>query len=939
MMKKLRYFLPLILCFFFSGLASAEDLTISSDTIWDPGTYTYDNVLITNGATLTFNGAVTLNAQNLTIDSGSSISADAKGYALSQGPGSAKYPPGGGGYGGGGGGYSGVVPDGGSTYGSALTPTELGSGGGWGAGGGAIKLVISNALTVNGKITTSGQEGKSGAWGSVMGAGSGGSIYLIVNNLQGQGQIIASGGSGPGGGGGGGRIAIYYQSSVFTGRAEAKGGIGGWAGQSGEDGTVVFIDTINNVLCPGHSFRFQENDSPFNFNQVILDNSQITTQGSISLFTKQLLLRNSFFSLGGASIVKATNFSLQNNSSLTFNDTSQLAITNPSTLSNSSLSLTGSQTLGIPSLTLDNSVLALSGKETLTTSELTLTNNSILTHLPQGKVDLNLQNLTIDATSFLSADGKGYPAGQGPGAGSGAYAGAGYGGKGGSFGTNNRGGSAYGSAVAPLDLGSGGVAAPGGGAIRIIVSGNLMLNGGLTANGAPHWGYGGASGGSIYIITQSLSGSGTILANGAKGGTAYYSSGGGGGGRIAVYYQSSSFIGKAEAKGGMVGGDDGTVVLQGLSLDAPITSFTLFEKSSATSTLTETLSAQPLSLNNAVVSGDLSGSLSFNNLEIIKVVSGAFAEKGLIKGDFNATLDGLAYHASLEGIVYLVQKENKIYLKGEVEGELNGILEAILTESTPGSGVFDQCQATLKINRLKTESVSVALNLTGTLVYQPASTLHSELYLYQGNFEGESFGAYTGPLSAVVTHLRITGENEYKGQGFSFISYNTSLSQGEGYAFNYLTSPTRFEFTGLSQSPLLGKLTAILDEAASPKVLSGTIERLDLGIVPEPELKVKVWGPRNVSPGETVTYIVEYRNDGLKAADNVFVSCLLNTFEKYVYASPGVIYNPYAHRLSWKIPALAAKSSGLLSFQTDIMWGLPGHMILNTYAFITDTGE
>lgn len=80
-------FLLLFFSFAFSGTAFSEDLTITSDTIWGPGTYTYDNVLITNGATLTFNGAVTLNAINLTLDSTSSISANGTGYSAGQGPG------------------------------------------------------------------------------------------------------------------------------------------------------------------------------------------------------------------------------------------------------------------------------------------------------------------------------------------------------------------------------------------------------------------------------------------------------------------------------------------------------------------------------------------------------------------------------------------------------------------------------------------------------------------------------------------------------------------------------------------------------------------------------------------------------------------------------------------------------------------------------------
>src|SRR4030042_3931169 len=65
----------------------AEDLVIDQNTIWSTGTYAYDNVLITNGAVLTFQGSVTLNAQTLTIDPCCSLSANGTGYPESQGPG------------------------------------------------------------------------------------------------------------------------------------------------------------------------------------------------------------------------------------------------------------------------------------------------------------------------------------------------------------------------------------------------------------------------------------------------------------------------------------------------------------------------------------------------------------------------------------------------------------------------------------------------------------------------------------------------------------------------------------------------------------------------------------------------------------------------------------------------------------------------------------
>jgi hypothetical protein len=71
----------LAVCFVFTWQATAEDIVIDVNAAWSAGTYDYNNVLVTNNAVLTFSGAVSLNAQTLTIDSGASISAGGTGFA------------------------------------------------------------------------------------------------------------------------------------------------------------------------------------------------------------------------------------------------------------------------------------------------------------------------------------------------------------------------------------------------------------------------------------------------------------------------------------------------------------------------------------------------------------------------------------------------------------------------------------------------------------------------------------------------------------------------------------------------------------------------------------------------------------------------------------------------------------------------------------------
>ncbi|MGC8990422.1 MAG: Ig-like domain-containing protein, partial [Verrucomicrobiia bacterium] len=188
-------------------------------------------------------------------------------------------------------------------------------------------------------------------------------------------------------------------------------------------------------------------------------------------------------------------------------------------------------------------------------------------------------NALIESGSKITADGQGYtggvangPAGNGPGTTArpdNISPGAGYGGAGGGDRRGRAGGGTYGSVLEPTDLGSG--AAPddqvaggaGGGAIRLIVNGRLVLDGLISANGSSPSGNeaGGGSGGSIWVTVRELAGSGRFEAKGGDSSSTYWA-GGGGGGRVAVYYEngsmftgyaSSTAVGGAGYQGGTVG--------------------------------------------------------------------------------------------------------------------------------------------------------------------------------------------------------------------------------------------------------------------------------------------------------------------------------------------------------------------------------------------------
>ncbi len=553
------------------------DVTIDTDTSWPEGAYAIDNLTITGGATLSVAGGstvtvsgtlsvtgnsilllqgkntgglidgewqgvgVTVNAGRVTVDAGSAISADGQGYVGKAGPGAGASDPacggptaGGGGAYGGAGGNGSFGAHGGSPYGSPDVPTDLGSGGGnnpgcgqtstANAGGGAIRLAVTGTLQLDGMITANGASGLADR----LGGGAGGSISVTASTLTGSGSFAANGadgGSPSAGGGGGGRIAVAYtKAPAFTGftTSTADGGNGF---TPGEIGTVAFFDTSAALphLYVYRSLVFGQ-DSTLTYESITLDNGATLRVG------------------GGSTI-----------------DVSQ------------DLTVMG------------NSTLVLEGKNI----------SALVDGQWQGSgVTVNAAHVAVTNGSAISADGQGYVGTAGPGRGEsddrcyGPTAGGGgaYGGAGGDEMAGVHGGSPYGSPTAPTDLGSGGgnnpscgqpsTANAGGGAIRLIVSGTLQLDGTISANGAGALAerLGGGAGGSIYVSTDTLTGAGFFTAGGADAGSA--SAGGGGGGRIAVYYaHGATFTGfiRSTANGGngFSAGAPGTVGFFDMSTAPP----------------------------------------------------------------------------------------------------------------------------------------------------------------------------------------------------------------------------------------------------------------------------------------------------------------------------------------------------------------------------------
>lgn len=585
--------------------SSAAVRTYNNVTI--NGTLTHaDNLLATVASTSLYKLNWQING-GLTINSGGSINADSKGFARDQGPGSGTLAGQsvGGSYGGlGGTGATNISPSASLTYGSITAPFDIGSGGdtafcAGGTAGGAIKLNVTGTTNVLGTISAIGANGACGD----AGAGSGGSINITTATLSGNGTVSVVGGdmAGAGGSGGGGRVAMYYTTDSSTITYLIRGG----TTSSATDSTLYAGSGTLYKKPSGQTYG----DLVLNNGGTGTTNERLFNPTPIGLSTTDSLVFNSITATGSAAFY----FSSSTASSITATATTVTLIGNgmyrataTSTLIYTTLNWTGGMitdaggTLAVLSnnqdLTIPTGSKLISGIATSSSSVIhtynnvtvngTLTHgyNNLATTGTAALYKLNWQingNLTVNAAGSVDVQGRGFLASYGPAAGfnngSNQGVGASYGGLGNSGLSGGEASSTYGSLTQPTDLGSGGfngnscTSRDGGGAIIFNVTGATTISGTINANArskdsAAFCNISGGSGGSIYLTTASLAGSGTVKAIGGDG---HDNGGGGGGGRIAVYYTTDTSSLTYQVYGGAVGslrfGGSGTFYKKGAS--------------------------------------------------------------------------------------------------------------------------------------------------------------------------------------------------------------------------------------------------------------------------------------------------------------------------------------------------------------------------------------
>ena len=185
----------------------------------------------------------------------------------------------------------------------------------------------------------------------------------------------------------------------------------------------------------------------------------------------------------------------------------------------------------------------------------------------------------------------------------------------------------------------------------------------------------------------------------------------------------------------------------------------MVEVNSSVTSLAEVLFQQDALAENVNVTGDLGGTMSLG-FNALRIGSGSFDGRGFFKGQWDATLETAPYAGDWKGTFHLNEAKGTITLRGTFSGHLGGIAEAVISESTPGSGSYDSYQATWKINRVGNNSTYAVLQQEGAIGWStPTSHPATGIRVLQGFFSGEgAAGGEILPMSAVLTHLEVSEE-------------------------------------------------------------------------------------------------------------------------------------------------------------------------------------
>lgn len=492
----------------FAALAITGDCTINGGTV----TQTKNEDVQVYRISMTVGG-------DLTVAAGAQITATGKGYDTCHYPAGSAC-----------GVHGGSANDLSLVYGDLKHPVDIGSAGSTSGfkGGGAIHLVVTGDATLDGTLAARPSTGSTQNDTRYKGHGAGGSIYLSAASVAGSGSITAAGygfdSSWQRPGGSGGRIAVICttaESLAFpASKIMCNGSIAGYGNTTGAG--TIFVKTAS-----------QQNGT------LIVDNAFAGANFEAFWPTKR----------GVTPIPAGETWTFDE---IQFRRYGVLCVPEGTTLSVplSGISATSDRTAGIlyegGTLDIGNAPYTLAGKWTFQADapftfdgDVTVTGGANIGGLRFSGNYLNdfaQCDVTVDGDLTIASDGYASVTMAGP------------------VEANNNGGAfprhggqyaslsgnkCYGSVFDPMlpgyfaQAGDHATAGVGGGVLKLTVTGDLVVDGSVTA-GSAVFHKSSAAAGSVSITAKTLSGSGSITANGAVGTITWDPGYNGVGGRVAV---------------------------------------------------------------------------------------------------------------------------------------------------------------------------------------------------------------------------------------------------------------------------------------------------------------------------------------------------------------------------------------------------------------------
>ncbi|HBU68882.1 MAG TPA: hypothetical protein DEE98_00685, partial [Elusimicrobia bacterium] len=177
-----------------------------------------------------------------------------------------------------------------------------------------------------------------------------------------------------------------------------------------------------------------------------------------------------------------------------------------------------------------------------------------------------------------------------------------------------------------------------------------------------------------------------------------------------------------------------------------------------------------------------------------------------------------------------------------------------------------------------------------------------------------------------------------------FTCFGKSSQSALSWGFADVISAEETTLKLMLDNPMFGTASGLLKNSAT-KSMWLVVTKLDMGESPQADIVVELFGPDRISPGQTITYTIEVKNNGLASANDISLIAKTPERSQFICASGNYIYNELAHWvtnseyynvsvLRWDFTELPAKTTTKITMTVKLNWGISwgANMQVETFA-------